>query len=377
MNELNDYRGKRVLVTGHTGFKGGWLTCWLLESGADVAGYALAPPTDPNFFDAIDLRDQIRHRTGDVRDADRLADILAQERPEIVFHLAAQPLVRESYRTPKETFDVNIGGTVNLLEAVRHCDSVGAVVVVTTDKCYENRDWVWGYRENDRLGGHDPYSASKAAAEIVVASYRDSFFSPSSDAARRPGVATVRAGNVVGGGDWAADRILPDCVRSLVADTPITVRRPEAVRPWQHVIEPLYGYLLLGLRLLEAPARFAGPWNFGPSASSCRPVGEVAEMVVSAWGSGSWQAERQEDSMRFHESNLLQLCIDQAVARLGWQPRWDLRETIDRTIEWYREHHAGAGSDAPRDLIRRQIDEYPGAGDPPFEAPDAARDSTR
>lgn len=325
------YDGKRVLITGHTGFKGSWLTTWLLRLGARVAGYSLAPPTNPSLFRACGLIDRIDHTEADVRDGERLRETVSRWKPDFIFHLAAQPLVRDSYVMPVDTYDINVMGTVNLLDAVRRESHACSVVVVTSDKCYENREWEYGYREIDRLGGHDPYSASKAAMEIVVASYRSSYFT------RDTGVrlATARAGNVIGGGNWSADRIVPDAIRALQAGTTLIVRNPDAVRPWQHVLEPLGGYLWLGARL-SAPdgESLATAWNFGPADSETRRVAELADAIVTAWGSGQWQPQVGADDL--HEAGILRLSIDKAQASLGWRPVWDFITSVTKTVKWYR-----------------------------------------
>lgn len=337
-NIFNDiYKGKRVLVTGHTGFKGSWLALWLHELGAEVTGFALPPNTEPNHFNLIGLKDLIHHREGDIRDFDSVQQAFQAAKPEIVFHLAAQPLVRDSYDKPKTTFDTNIGGTVNVLEAIRHCSSVKAIVVITSDKCYENREWVWGYRENDPMGGHDPYSASKGAAEIVCAAYLRSFFDKDGRGPH-PGFATARAGNVIGGGDWAKDRLIPDCIRALFGGEPIIVRNPNATRPWQHVLDPLSGYLLLAKRLLEDPERFSGSWNFGPLESGQMKAIELANQFVKAWGRGQISTPQPEKSVP-HEAHLLRLCIDKAIRELRWQPSVDSTAAIGWTVDWYKAWH--------------------------------------
>lgn len=322
------FAGQTVLVTGHTGFKGAWLTLWLTHLGARVVGYALPPEPDALFTEA-GLSARIEHHLGDVRDGAHLERVMADCPPAYVFHLAAQPLVRAAYQDPAGTFDVNVMGTVRVLEAIRRSPSVKAAVVVTTDKCYDNREWAYAYRENDPLGGHDPYSASKAACELAVASYRKSFFQDG------PAVATARAGNVIGGGDWAADRIVPDCIRALMRDEPIVLRRPEAVRPWQHVLEPLAGYLWLAARLAVAP-RFADAWNFGPVGGGHLRVREVVERAIAAWGAGSWQLHPEADAQP-HEATLLKLDATKAVDQLGWTPIMGADAAIAETVRWYRE----------------------------------------
>jgi CDP-glucose 4,6-dehydratase len=351
------YRGKRVLLTGHTGFKGGWLAIWLASLEAEVTGLALAPNTDPSLFEDAHLGEVCRHLLGDIRDLGLLRRVVRETRPEAIFHLAAQPLVRLSYQDPILTLETNVLGTANLLEAVRLEGQRCAVVMVTSDKCYENREWVHGYRETDPMGGHDVYSMSKGAAELVVASYRRSFFSPERLADHGVAVASARAGNVIGGGDWAKDRILPDTVRALATGTPVPVRNPGAVRPWQHVLEPLGGYLLLGATLMGPDAsHHCEAWNFGPAPESTRPVSEVVGAMVEAWGSGSWTTTPEENAP--HEARLLRLSTEKAFAQLGWSARWGLREAVARTAEWYRARDRGARGKALRDLAVRQVAEY-------------------
>lgn len=351
------YAGKRVLLTGHTGFKGGWLSLWLSSIGAEVVGVALSPNTEPSLYEDAAIGQVVRGVEGDVRDAAMLRRLVRETRPEIVFHLAAQPLVRLSYQEPLATLDTNVMGTANLLEGIRAEGLRCAVVIVTSDKCYENREWVYGYREEDAVGGHDVYSMSKGAAELVTQSWRRSFFPPARLAEHGVAVASARAGNVIGGGDWAADRIVPDAIRSLSAKRPIPVRNPAAIRPWQHVLEPLGGYLLLGARLLGAdPAPFCGAWNFGPAAENTRPVSELATILVRAWGSGEWISTRQENAP--HEAGVLRLSVDKAFAHLGWSPRWGLRESVERTVAWYAARESGLRGDRLRALSLAQIDEY-------------------
>jgi CDP-glucose 4,6-dehydratase len=346
------WNARRVLVTGHTGFKGGWLSLWLAARGASVHGFALEPAPGPSFFSACGLADALAGDTrGDIRDSAALARCLAAARPEVVFHLAAQPLVRASYREPLETFDTNVLGTARLLEAVRACDSVRAVVVVTTDKCYENREWDWAYRETEPLGGADPYSASKACAELVCDAYRRSFL-----AAAGVRLATARAGNVIGGGDWAADRLVPDFLRAVDAGQPLSLRAPEAVRPWQHVLEPVAGYILLAERLLESD-RFAEAWNFGPAEADARTVGRIAELLCDRVPGSAWQ---HEPGNHPHEAGLLRLDSSKARRQLGWQPRWNLEEAVGRTVEW---HLAWKRGDAMADVSLRQIADYEAAGE--------------
>lgn len=330
VDALASYAGKRVLIIGDTGFKGSWLSLWLHQHGANVYGYAL-PPDGPNcHYSLLSLDSLTQHENGDIRDKEHLLRYFAEVQPECVFHLAAQALVRRSYREPKETFDINVGGSVNVLECVRLTPSVQALIYITSDKCYRNREVNAGYREDDQLGGHDPYSASKAAAELVFAAYNESFFK------NRPhfGAASARAGNVIGGGDWSEDRIIPDCVRALQNAEPIVLRHPHATRPWQHVLEPLSGYITLGSRLLHDPALAIGSWNFGPPETAVHSVEEVALECIKVWGSGTISVEPTSDQL--HEAMLLQLNCDKARDLLQWSPRWDFTRTIRETISWYR-----------------------------------------
>jgi CDP-glucose 4,6-dehydratase len=327
-----------VLLTGDTGFKGGWLALWLTELGAEVTGYSLPPSTEPNLFSAARIGQRIHHVDGDVRDLAALRQVWRACRPDVVFHLAAQPIVRESYQRPVDTVTTNVVGTTHVLELAREANSPLAVVCVTSDKCYENVEWPYGYREDDRLGGADIYSGSKAAAEIVISSYRRSFF----EGPDKPAVASVRAGNVVGGGDWSPDRLVPDGMRALATGQPIRVRNPQSVRPWQHVLEPLSGYLTVGARLQQRDAAglaARGAWNFGPTIANARSVGDVVAATIATWGSGTW--ERQTSDGGGHEATLLRLSIDRAQLHLGWSPRWDFDEMIRRTVEWYRAYYDG------------------------------------
>lgn len=350
----DSYNGKRVLVTGDTGFKGSWLALWLHELGAHVTGMALPPHTGPSHFQLAALAQRIHHIDGDVRNLEKVVKVFRQAKPQIVFHLAAQALVRDSYNDPKTTFDTNVGGTVNILEAIRQCPSVEAAIVITSDKCYDNQEWVWGYRENDPLGGHDPYSASKGAAEIVSAAYRRSYFDKNGQGPHL-GFATARAGNVIGGGDWAKDRIIPDCVRALAANEPIIIRNPQATRPWQHVLDPLCGYLLLAVRLLECPEKFNGAWNFGPRTSDQITVRELAERFINIWGNGTIQAPPMGKKAP-HEAHLLNLNIDKAACALKWQPVLDSSSAIDWTVDWYRSWHQT--NENWQNLSIRQINEF-------------------
>jgi CDP-glucose 4,6-dehydratase len=344
------WAGRRVLVTGHTGFKGAWLTLWLARMGAEVQGLALPPDTTPSLFAEAVTEDDVASHLLDLRDAAAVARCVAAAAPEAVFHLAAQPLVRRSYAEPVETFATNVMGTVHLLEALRAVPGLRAVVVVTSDKAYLNREWVWPYREEEALGGHDPYSASKAATELAAAAWRASFFVAPGAAA----IATARAGNVIGGGDWAADRLLPDLVRAALAGQPVELRNPDATRPWQHVLEPLAGYLRLAECLAgEAGQGFAEAWNFGPAAADALPVGEVAAAAATAWGPGMTLHPGCGGGP--HEAMLLQVDASKARARLGWRPRLDIHQAIGWTIDWYARQSQG---EAARDLTLAQIDAY-------------------
>ncbi|MEE9473433.1 MAG: CDP-glucose 4,6-dehydratase, partial [Acidimicrobiia bacterium] len=329
------YRGKRVLITGHTGFKGAWLCAWLLELGAKVAGYALEPPSDPSLFDRIGLASRIDHRTGDVRDFPKVRRTLDEVRPNILLHLAAQSLVRESYKCPIETFETNVMGTASVLEAVRVAGRPCVVIVATSDKCYENFDDSVVFVEADPLGGHDPYSASKGAAEILISSYRRSFFPPDRFSDHGVALASVRAGNVIGGGDWATDRIIPDIMRGLSEDRPPKLRNPQAIRPWQHVLDVLSGYLLLGAMLVQRGARgLAEAWNFGPIDPHFVSVDQLTERFLRAWGKTSWRLE--QDPGAPHETKVLRLDSSKAVRKLGWKPIWNVDVAIDRTVSWYQ-----------------------------------------
>ncbi|WP_028313378.1 CDP-glucose 4,6-dehydratase [Desulfatibacillum aliphaticivorans] len=344
------YKNKRIFLTGHTGFKGAWLSLWLLEAGAQVMGYALAPPTEPSLFSLAGLENRMQCVTGDVRDLAALTKNMKEFQPDIVIHMAAQSLVREGYSDPVGTFSTNVMGTVNLLEAVRSVDAVRAVVNVTTDKCYENKEWHWGYRENDRLGGHDPYAGSKACAELVSQSYAKSYF----DAPGAAALATVRAGNVIGGGDFAKDRLIPDAVRAAQAQAPVEVRSPGAVRPWQHVLEPLRGYLMLARNLYEQGAPYTGAWNFGPSLEDCQPVAWILNRFLDAMGHEPGWTGSEGGHPR--ESIFLRLDSSKARLDLGWKPRLDISQSLKLTAQWYANFLAGDQS--PLDFTIKQIREY-------------------
>ena len=334
------WRGRRVLLTGHSGFKGSWLALWLLELGAEVTGLALPPETEPSLFAQLGLEQRLGHHLGDIRDPAPLAELVAATRPEVVLHLAAQPLVRRSYAEPAATWATNVMGTIHLLEALRLLNQPCSAVLITTDKVYRNNEWLYGYRENDPLGGHDPYSSSKAGAELAIASWRASFCGEQPHQTPHLRIASARAGNVIGGGDWAADRIVPDAMRALGRGEPIGVRNPAATRPWQHVLEPLSGYLRLAERL-TAHASLADAFNFGPQLEANRSVRELVEEALRHWP-GSWID--QSDPNAPHEASLLNLVIDKAHHQLGWAPRWDFATTVARTVGWYRRVEQGQAS---------------------------------
>ncbi len=347
------WNGRRVFVTGHTGFKGGWLSIWLAHMGAIVRGYALAPPTDPSLFEVAQLQKVLEDVRGDVRNLERLSQALSEFEPEVVFHLAAQPLVRASYADPLGTYATNVMGTANLLQSLRSAPSVRAVVVVTTDKCYENREWMWSYREHDRLGGYDPYSSSKACAEILTESYRRSFFSSSSGGRTCAAIATARAGNVIGGGDWSADRLLPDLIRGFVSSTPVPIRNPRSIRPWQHVLEPIAGYLVLAQALVAKGTALAAAWNFGPDEDGAWTVARIADEMVRCWGGGaSWKID---DAAQPHEAQTLKLDATKAKTILGWHPRLDMAQTLRMLVDWYQAWTRGADMLA---VSQSQIEEY-------------------
>ena len=327
------YHNKRVLITGHTGFKGSWLALWLAQMGAKVTGYSLQPPTDPSHFHLLDLG--INSVIGDVRDTDKLKAVFKEQKPDIVFHLAAQAIVRISYKDPVETFSSNVLGTVNVLEAAKNIGTVRAIINVTSDKCYENREWPWGYRETDALGGYDPYSASKGCAEIITSCWRNSFFNPKDyGKTHQTFLASARAGNVIGGGDWATDRLLPDIMRSVNQNKKVKIRNPQATRPWQYVLEPLSGYLLLGQKLLEGRKEFAEAWNFGPSEEENVSVGEIVQQVKKAWPKTDYEID--QTSVQPHEANMLRLDCSKARTKLRWLPVWTGKNAIEKTAHWYR-----------------------------------------
>jgi CDP-glucose 4,6-dehydratase len=350
------WRGKRVFITGHTGFKGSWLSLWLHSLGAKVSGYALTPPTEPSLYVLAGVDRLVNSTIADVRDAAALQQALLEADPEIVIHMAAQPLVRESYRTPVETYAVNVMGTVHLLEAIRQCRKVKAVVNVTTDKCYENREWHWGYRENEAMGGYDPYSSSKGCSELVTAAYRNSFFNPADHAAHGVALATARAGNVIGGGDWANDRLICDCVRALLQGEDILIRNPHSIRPWQHVLEPLSGYLLLAQKLYEVGVDYAQGWNFGPNDSDAKPVEWIVQQLCKSWGQGA--SYRLDQGDHPHEATYLKLDCSKAKTQLGWKPHWNLQQALGSIVEWTQGYQHGADLKA---LCLQQIAAYQAA----------------
>lgn len=328
MIEQSFWQGKRVYLTGHTGFKGSWLSLWLQSLGAIVKGYALSPHTTPSLFEQANIGACIESEIGDIRHLEQLTASMVGFDPDILIHMAAQPLVRESYKEPIETYEINVLGTAKVLEASRKCTNLRAIISVTTDKCYENREWVWGYREDEPMGGHDPYSSSKGCAELVTSAYRRSFMQE-----QAVGLASVRAGNVIGGGDWASDRLVPDILRAFERQQVVVVRNPSATRPWQHVLEPLSGYLVLAQKLYEEPQAYAEAWNFGPLDEDSKPVEWILNYMVSCWEGSKWSLDQNDHP---HEAGYLKLDISKAKARLGWQPTWDLERTLEKIITWHR-----------------------------------------
>lgn len=345
------WKDKKVFLTGHTGFKGGWLSLWLTSMGAKVTGYSLAPNTAPNLFDVLRIESLVeKSHIADIRDLACLQKAVSEAKSDIVIHMAAQPLVRYSYENPVETYATNVMGTVHILEAIRGIDSVRATVIVTTDKCYENKEWVWGYRENEPMGGYDPYSNSKGCAELVTSAYRQSYFSNANSLNK---VASARAGNVIGGGDWSEDRLIPDAIKSFEAKLPLLIRNPLATRPWQHVLEPLSGYLMLAQALYEQGDSFASGWNFGPSDEDNRSVHKVVDLLISRWGSGArWEKEGEEQP---HEANLLKLDCSKARSLLGWAPKWDLEEAIQKIVDWQKAYQTNQNM---REVSLAQINQY-------------------
>ncbi|MDD2341531.1 MAG: CDP-glucose 4,6-dehydratase [Tolumonas sp.] len=347
------WHGKKVFVTGHTGFKGSWLCLWLEKMGAIVRGYSLPAPTEPSLFAVANVRQGLISEEGDIRDFFHLREALADFKPEIVFHMAAQPLVRLSYDEPIETYSTNIMGTVYILEAIKQVGGVKAVVNITSDKCYENREWVWGYREDEAMGGYDPYSNSKGCAELVASAYRNSFFNAAKYHEHGTALASVRAGNVIGGGDWAKDRLIPDILRSFENNQPVIIRNPHSIRPWQHVLEPLSGYLLVAQKLYTEGPAFAEGWNFGPNEMDATPVQAIVDTMVGLWGDeASWQLDGQDHP---HEAHYLKLDCSKAKMRMDWHPRWDLNTTLSRIVDW---HKAWLTGEDMRTYTLNEINDY-------------------
>jgi CDP-glucose 4,6-dehydratase len=352
------WKGKKVFLTGHTGFKGSWLCLWLHSLGAEVHGYSLDPPTDPSLFELCKIETFIKSTISDIRNRQSLIGALAAAEPHIVIHMAAQPLVRDSYKIPVDTYEINVMGAVNLLEAVRHSRTVKAVINVTTDKCYENKEWVWGYRECEPLGGFDPYSNSKACSELVTSSYRSSYFNPQEYSSHGVAIASARAGNVIGGGDWATDRLIPDCIRAILKNDKILIRNPRAIRPWQHVLEPLSGYLTLAQNLYQNGPKYAAAWNFGPADSDAKPVEWIVNNLCAKWGgNASYEIDKGDQSS--HEAHYLKLDCSKAKTELRWFPRWDLSKAIDSIIDWTRIFAQGGDV---RKICLEQIEQYSNAG---------------
>ena len=349
------YNGKRILITGHTGFKGSWLTIWLKSLGAEITGFALNPMTEKDNFVLSGIGNHITDIRGNICNTNELKNTFEKCKPEIVFHLAAQPLVRLSYEQPVETYQTNVMGTINVLEAIRATDSVKVGIMVTTDKCYENKEQIWGYRENEPMGGHDPYSSSKGAAEIAISSWRRSFMNPANYEKHGKSIASARAGNVIGGGDWAQGRIIPDCIRALESNEPIEIRNPKAIRPWQHVLEPLNGYLLLAQKMWDEPTKYSEGWNFGPKTDSVSNVWDIASEVIKQYGSGEMKDVSEPDAL--HEAKLLMLDISKAKFRLGWEPKMNLLQTIALTADWYKRYKKVSISDICLEHIRQFCNE--------------------
>jgi len=349
------WRGKKVFLTGHTGFKGSWLSLWLQQLGAEVTGYALSPPTEPSLFEVASVAQGMNSVIGDIRDGAVLMKAMQAAAPDIVIHMAAQPLVRRSYVDPVETYSTNVMGTVHLLEAVRQTKSVRAVVNVTSDKCYDNKEWVWGYRENEPMGGFDPYSNSKGCAELVTSAYRNSFYDPAKYREHGVAIASGRAGNVIGGGDWAEDRLIPDILSAISSGAPVLIRSPHSIRPWQHVLEPLSGYLQLAQKLYEDGIAYAEGWNFGPSDEDAKPVQWIVDQLTQKWGDGaSWQLDKGDHP---HEAHYLKLDCSKARMKLDWQPRWHLGQALEMIVDWQR---AWLAKEDMRSFTLEQIDLYTG-----------------
>jgi CDP-glucose 4,6-dehydratase len=347
MIDIGFWQGKRVYLTGHTGFKGSWLSLWLSSMGTIVKGYALNPPTSPSLFDEAHIADKIDSETGDIRDLNQLRISMIEFDPDIVIHMAAQPLVRTSYKEPLETYETNVMGTAKVLEVARSCVNLKSIVSVTTDKCYENKEWVWGYREDEAMGGHDPYSSSKGCAELVSSAYRRSFMQE-----QGVGLATVRAGNVIGGGDWAEDRLIPDILRAFEKNKSVVIRNPSSTRPWQHVLEPLSGYLVLAQALYEDPTSYAEGWNFGPHDEGAKPVDWILNHMVASWPGASWQLDQDAHP---HEAGYLKLDVSKAKAKLNWQPTWHIEQTLEKIVKW---HQAWLNQEDMQALCLQEINEY-------------------
>ena len=347
------WNGKKILITGHTGFKGGWLSLWLQHLGANVIGLSLDPPTTPSLYERANVAKGMLSLREDIRNGDNIKKIFYEYQPEIVFHLAAQPLVRYSYQEPVETYETNVMGTLNILEGIRSIESVRAAVMITTDKCYDNKEWVWGYRENDPLGGYDPYSSSKGAAELLIASYRNSFFPKDKYHKHKTAIATVRAGNVIGGGDWGEDRLIPDIIRSFQKRQSVEIRNQNSIRPWQHVLEPLSGYIKLAELLTNYGTKYAEAWNFGPKEEDALPVSYIVEQMTKMWGNNlSWVLS---DGEHPHEANYLKLDCSKAHAQLRWNPKWGLDKALQKIIEWHEVEYSNGNC---KDICLSQIDEY-------------------
>lgn len=339
VEEKGFWKGKKVLVTGHTGFKGGWLSLWLQYMGAEVIGISLEPPTTKNFYKQANIAEGMESLRADIRDLDRIKEIFQHYQPEIIFHLAAQPLVRYSYNNPVETYQTNVMGTLNILEAIRSIKSVRSAVMITTDKCYENKEWDWGYRENEPMGGHDPYSSSKGCAELLIASYRDSYFYDEACNEYKTAIASVRAGNVIGGGDWAEDRLIPDIIRAIESNTIVHIRNPNAIRPWQHVLEPIDGYIELAEKLYVSSDKYAEAWNFGPREDDAKPVQWIVEKMTKLWGENAkWVVDNGEHP---HEANYLRLDCSKAHTKLNWWPKWSLETALEKIINWHKKEQEG------------------------------------
>jgi len=347
------WRGKKVLITGHTGFKGGWLSLYLQKKGANVVGYSLPPPTEPSLFEIGRIAEGMESISGDVRDIEKFKTIIREHKPEIIIHMAAQSLVRYSYENPLETYSTNVMGTVNVLESVRCLDSVKVVLIITSDKCYENKEWIWGYRENERMGGHDPYSSSKGCAELVTSAYINSYFSKSDYLDHGVAVASARAGNVIGGGDWGKDRLIPDIMHGILTDKPVVIRNPNAIRPWQHVLEPLSGYLCLAEKLWHYGPKFSGGWNFGPKDECCKPVSWILKKLRALWGDKfCWELDTADNP---HEASFLKLDCTKARSMLSWFPKLNQDNTFELIVDWYQGYIQNKNM---RELSEKQIALY-------------------